>query len=208
MGDPHRRRGEGAHARHGQPQPADRRRGSLRARHRGALGGGRAPRAGLRRPGISGGDAAQIPLPRPSPRQAPPEHHEARADHRLAPPADARVRLLRVPDPDPHRLIAGRGARLPGAVAPAPGEILRAAAGAAAVQAAHHDRRLRPLLPDRALLPRRGRPRRPLARRVLSARHRDELRHPGRCLPGGRAGAPRRLRGVRRRPAGDAASFR
>ena len=45
-----------------------------------------------------------------------------------------------------------------------PGQILRAPAGAADVQAADHGRRLRPLFPDRALLPRRGRPRRPLAR--------------------------------------------
>ena len=61
-----------------------------------------------------------------------------------------------------------------------------------------HDRGLRPLFPDRALLPRRGRARRPLARRVLPARHRDELRRAGGRLPGGRAGAARRLRGVRR----------
>ena len=50
---------------------------------------------------------------------------------------------------------------------PEPGpsrQVLRAAAGAADVQAAADGRRLRPLFPDRALLPRRGRPRRPLAR--------------------------------------------
>src|SRR5262249_22142768 len=62
------------------------------------------------------------------------------------------------------------GARLSGPVAAASGEILRAAAGAAAVQAADHDFRLRPLLPDRPLLPRRGCARRSLARRILSAR--------------------------------------
>ena len=43
-------------------------------------------------------------------------------------------------------------------------QILRASAGAADVQAIDHGRRLRPLFPDRALLPRRGCPRRPLAR--------------------------------------------
>ena len=63
---------------------------------------------------------------------------------------------------------------------------------------------LRPLLPDRALLPRRGRARRPLARRVLSARSRDELRHAGGRVRRGRAGDARRVRGVRRRQAGDA----
>ena len=82
----------------------------------------------------------------------------------VAPPADDRGRLLRVPDADPDRVVARGRARLPGAVAAASGQVLRAAAGAAAVQAADHDRRLRPLLPDRALLPRRGRARRPLAR--------------------------------------------
>ena len=63
---------------------------------------------------------------------------------------------------------------------------------------------LRPLFPDRALLPRRGCARRPLARRVLPARSRDELRHPGGRVRRGRAGDARRVRGVRRRQAGDA----
>ena len=113
-------------------------------------------------------------------------------------------RLLRIPDADPDRVVAGRRARLSGAVAHPSRQVLRAAAGAAAVQAAHHDRGLRPLLPDRAVLPRRGCARRPLARRVLSARYRDELRHPGGRVRRGRAGAARRVRGVRRRQAGDA----
>ena len=188
----------------GEPEPADRRGRGLRQRDRGAVRGGRAAAAGLRRPGIPGGDAAQIPLPRPPPRQAAPEHHEARRDHLLDPPADDGGRLLRVPDADPDGLLAGRRARLPGAVAAASGQVLRAAAGAAAVQAADHDRGLRPLFPDRAVLPRRGRARRPLAGRILPARHRDELRRAGGRVPGGRAGAPRPVRGVRRRQAGDA----
>ena len=50
-------------------------------------------------------------------------------------------RLLRIPDADPDRVVAGGRARLPGAVAHPSGKVLRAAAGAAAVQAAHHDRR-------------------------------------------------------------------
>ena len=53
-----------------------------------------------------------------------------------------------------------------------PGRVLRAAAVAAAVQAAADDGRLRALLPDRPLLPRRGPARRPPAR-VHPARHRD-----------------------------------
>ena len=97
------------------------------------------------------------------------------------------------------------GARdYPGAVAAASRQVLRAAAGAAAIQAADHDRGLRPLFPDRALLPRRGRARRPLARRVLPARSGDELRHPGGCVRHGRAGDARAVRGVRRRQARDA----
>ena len=81
-----------------------------------------------------------------------------------------------------------------------PGQVLRAAAGAAAVQAAADDLGLRPLLPDRALLPRRGRPRGPLAGRVLPARRRDELRRAGGRLPADREADDRALRGVRQRP--------
>ncbi len=58
-------------------------------------------------------------------------------------------------------------------------QLLRAAAVAAALQAAPDDRRLRALLPDRALLPRRGPARRPPAR-VHPARPRDVVRQRGR----------------------------
>jgi aspartyl-tRNA synthetase len=57
-----------------------------------------------------------------------------------------------------------------------PGQVLRAAAGAAAVQAAADGLGLRQVFPDRALFPRRGPARRPLAHRFLPARHGDELR--------------------------------
>ena len=57
-------------------------------------------------------------------------------------------------------------------VAPAAAPLLRAAAVAAAVQADPHGRRRRPLLPVRALLPRRGPARRPPAR-AHADRHRD-----------------------------------
>ena len=95
------------------------------------------------------------------------------------PPAHDRRRLHRVPDADPHVELAGGRARLPRAEPRAPGQVLRAPAGAAAVQAAADGRGLRPLLPDRAVLPRRGRARRPLAGRVLPARLRDVVRHAG-----------------------------
>ena len=204
MGGARRRQGAPAAGRHRESRSADRGGRGLRPRDRGSGTGRRTADAGLRRPGISRGDPAQISFPRPAPRASASQHHEARRHHRLAAAADEGAGLLRIPDADPHRLLAGRRARLSRAVAPASGEVLRAAAGAAAVQAADHDLRLRPLLPDRAVLSRRGRARRPLARRVLSARHRDELRHAGGCVRRGRAGAARRVRGVRRRQAGDA----
>ena len=83
------------------------------------------------------------------------------------PPAHDRAGLHRVPDADPDRDLARGRARLPGAGAAASRQVLRAAAGAAAVQAAADGRRLRPLLPDRALLPRRGQ-RAPTARPASS----------------------------------------
>ena len=106
--------------------------------------------------------------------------------------------LRRVPDADPDRELARGCARLPGALAPASRQVLRPAAGAAAVQAAVHDVGLRSLLPDRALLSRRGRARRPLARRVLPARPRDGVRRAGGRVRRGRAGDARPVHGVLR----------
>ena len=60
-----------------------------------------------------------------------------------------------------------------------PGKFYALPAGAPAVQAAPDGGGLRPILPDRAVLPGRGRPGRPLARRVLPARLRDVVRDPG-----------------------------
>ena len=106
---------------------------------------------------------------------------------------DARAGLPGIPDADPDVELAGRRARLPRAEPDSPGQVLRAAAGAAAVQAAADGGGLRSLLPDRAVLPRRGRPRRPVARRVLSARRRAVVRHAGRRVRRDRAGARRRV---------------
>ena len=81
---------------------------------------------------------------------------------------------------------ARRRARLPGAQPRARRHVLRAAAVAPAVQAAADDGRLRPLLPDHQVLPRRGPARRPPAR--VHADRRGDL------VPG-RGGNPRDVRG-------------
>ncbi len=71
--------------------------------------------------------------------EAAPEHHDPRRDRRFHAQADESAGLFRVPDPDPDGVVAGGRARLPGAVADSSGQVLRAAAGAAAVQATADD---------------------------------------------------------------------
>ena len=63
------------------------------------------------------------------------------------------ARVSGIQHPDPHRLQSGGRARLPRPLPPAPRQVLRSAPGAAAIQAAIDGRRLRPLLPDRAVFP-------------------------------------------------------
>ena len=87
-------------------------------------------------------------------------------------------RLRRHRDADHGQADARGRARLPRADAPAAGPLLRAAAEPADLQAAARDLRLRALLPDRALLPRRGSARRP-APGADPARRRDGLPRPG-----------------------------
>ena len=139
----------------------------------------------------------------PHARPAPREH--ARGDG-AAPrgrghhaPRPQRARLPGDRDADPHALDARGRARLPRAQPPAAGLVVRAAAVAPALQAAADDERLRALLPDRPLLPRRGPARRPPAR-VHPARRRDVLRRRGRRHrdDGGRHGRGLRGRGLRR----------
>ena len=91
----------------------------------------------------------------------------------------ARQGLRRDRDADADPLDARGCARLPRAGPAAARQLVRAAAEPAAVQAAAHGRRHGAVLPDRALLSRRGLPRRPPAG-VHPARHRDELRRAGR----------------------------
>ena len=178
------------------PNLADRRDRGARPRGDGSIHGGRTADAGGRRAGLSRGNPSQVSLPRPSARAGPREHHAALGGDRLDPPADDRPGLHRVPDADPDRELARRRARLSGPEPSPSGQVLRAPAGAADVQAADHGRGLRPLLPDRALLPRRGCARRPLSGRILPARLRDELRHAGRRVRRDRAGAVGRVRGI------------
>ena len=137
---------------------------------------------GVRRARLPGRSAPAIPLPRSAARDAAQEHHAAAGDHRLDPEAHGGGRVLRVLDPDPDRVLARRRARLPRALAHSCRQVLRAAAGAADLQAAADGLGLRSLFPDRALLSRRGSARRPAAGRILPARRGDELRHPGRHL--------------------------
>ena len=103
---------------------------------------------------------------------------------------DGRARLHRRLDAEHDARHARGGARLPRPGPPAAGQVLRARPVAAALQAALHGRRARPLLPDRDVLARRGSPRRP-AVRVPPARPRAGVRRA--------RGRARRARGGRRR---------
>ena len=112
------------------------------------------------------------------------------------PPGPSRERVRRGRDADAHQVHPGGRPRLH-RPEPAPaGQRVRPAAEPAAAQAAAHGRGHGPLLPDRALLPRRGPARRPPAG-VHPARPRDELRRRG-----GRDGLHRDdgHRGLARRP--------
>ena len=128
---------------------------------------------------LSENGAARAPRARPAPPADAEEPAAALPHGDGGAPVPRPPRLHRHRDADADALHAGRRARLPGAVARAPGRVLRAAAVAAAVQADADDRGLRPLLPDRQVLPRRGPARRPPAR-VHADRHRDLVPRPGR----------------------------
>ena len=203
----HHRRVRGARRRDRQPGAADRRGRGLDPRDRRAGRSRAAAAAGEQRGGLWRGGAAALPLPRSAPRQDAAQYRAALRHHRLDSPAHDRAGLPRVPDADPDGGEPRGREGLPGAVAPASGQVLCPAAGAAAVQAVADDRGLRPLFPDRALLPRRGRARRPLAGRVLPARLRDGVRDAGGRVRRHRAGSGRRVRRIRRRPRGHATAL-
>ena len=192
-----------ARARERQPEPRHRRHRDPRAL---AAAPGRQRDAALRRRRGRAGrrDAAPAaPHARPAPRAhargdgAAPRRrgHHARRPQRARLPGDR--------DADPHALDARGRARLPRPQPPAAGLVVRAAAVAPAVQAAADDERLRALLPDRPLLPRRGPARRPPAR-VHPARRRDGLRRRGRRHRDDRGRHERGVRGGELRRAADA----
>ncbi len=125
------------------------------------------------------GGPPQVPLPRPAPHRTRRGHPAAQQGQRRSPRGARGQGLRRDRDADSDPLDARGCARLPRAGPPQARQLVRPAAEPAAVQAAADGRRHGALLPDRALLPRRGLPRRPPAG-VHPARHRDELRRAGR----------------------------
>ena len=124
------------------------------------------------------GDAAQVPLPRSAPPGGAAEPDLPPSPRRHRAQLSRRAGLRRGRDADADAQHAGGGARLPGAEPRQPRQLLRAAAVAAALQADPHGGRLRPLLSDRQVLPRRGPARRPAAG-VHPDRHRGVV-HPAR----------------------------
>ncbi len=137
-----------------------------------------------------GDRAPHAPRDRPAPARdaEQPEAPLSRRDGRAALPR--RPRLHRHRDAVPLQVHARGRARVPRAVAHPPRPVLRAPAIAAALQADADDRGVRPLLPDREVLPRRGPARGPPAR-VHADRHRDVVPH--RARDPGDDGGPRAL---------------
>ena len=107
-----------------------------------------------------------------------------------------RARVSRARDAGDGQVHAGGREELPRAVANARWQVLRARREPAALQAALHGGRVRQVLPDRQVLPRRGPAPRPPAR-VHADRRRDVVRQPGRRLPHHRGA---RLPGLERGP--------
>ena len=162
-----------------EPRHRDGRGGDRRLHRRGAQRGGATavprgrPRRGRR------ARAPALPLRRPAPAAHAAQPAPAGAGQRGHPGRHGPAGLRGDRDAALVGAHAGGLARVLGPRAPAPRQVLRAAAEPAAGQAAAHGRRLRPLLPDRPLPARRG-PAGGPAVRVHATRHGVLLRQPGR----------------------------
>ena len=131
------RRGGPAHAGDGQPDAADRRdRGADRRRCAVESPAEMLPMQVAGEQRLRRGDAAALPLPRPAARAAAPQHRAAQPDHRVDPPADDRAGFIEFQTPILTASSPGGRARLSGAEPHPSRQVLRPAAGAAAVQAA------------------------------------------------------------------------
>ena len=113
-----------------------------------------------------------------------------------------RRRFPRNRDADPFQEHPRGRARLPRAKPPVAGQLLRAAAGSAAVQAAPHGRRAGEVFPDCQVFPRRGPARRPPAG-IHPDRHRGELHRARGHHHAGRGDVEARLPGEHRRGRAD-----
>ena len=166
-----RGRGRPARARGGEPEPSN-------GRGRGPGGSARDPlplsasSVSARRGGCRRDAPPALSLARPAAAAAAAEHRAALEDGLDDPAGNGRRRLPRDRDADSRQADAGRGPGLPRPEPAAPGALLRAAAVAADLQAAPRHLGIRPLLPDRAVLPGRGPSRRPCTG-DHSARRRD-----------------------------------
>ena len=136
--DLHRWPGQGARCGAGQSQARHRRDRGLCHRLDRSGRGGRVAHAGLWRRRIPRGNPPDLSLPGPAARKAAPQHDAAVERGALDPQPHVGSGVQRVSDADHHRLLPRRGAGFSGAVAPASGQVLCPAAGAAAVQAADH----------------------------------------------------------------------
>ena len=182
---PGQRPGARAARRHHQREPEERQDRGAVPRTDGAQSLGDAPVPARRREPV-GNHAPGAPRAGPAPSLHAEQPDAALQGDDGGAQVPGRQRLHRHRDADADQVHARRRARLPGAQPRARRHVLRAAAVAAAVQAAADDGRLRPLLPDHQVLPRRGPARRPPARV-----HPDRR---GNLVPRG-GGNPRDVRG-------------
>ena len=104
-------------------------------------------------PGGRRGPAAQVPLSGPAQPRGEEQHRPALQRGGRPAPGHDRPRLPGDHHPHPHRFLPRGRPGLSGARPEPPRQVLCPAPGAPAVQAAADDLRLRPLFPDRPLLP-------------------------------------------------------